>query len=368
MLCALIVLLLAGCGATSLQRIQGAPQPTKTPAPTLTWKAVTLPDGVSLANAGWAVSPLDGHDAWLCAAQNSDQFAVWATQDAGVTWRQAGSFSYSTPQPASCSLIADEASARSLAATISWGSGEAGTLQDAGMYSSDGGAHWTHAPVMAEFSTTSAGAIALMGRGLAMSTDGFRNWRVLPSAPLANGDSFFRFWLAPIGSTLIAASYNGALWRTDDLGAHWTQVPTPDEQTSLAVWLSASHAFYMCGWSGEPNMIIHCSDDMGAHWSSVPAMTETSPCSKCGIGVTSQTTACPPWSIAPDGSLLTMCGRTDSSQTDAPLYRLAPHTEKWLRFGSAPAMIELVPAMGPVWCVMATPDVATGMDTTTLSF
>ncbi|HET9110508.1 MAG TPA: hypothetical protein VFN78_06770 [Ktedonobacterales bacterium] len=363
--CALIALLLTGCGATSPQRVQSAPQPTETPVPELTWTPVTLPDGLSIADAGWAVSPVDGHDAWLCAQGSAGQFAVWATQDAGVRWRQVGGFSYKTSQAASCSLVADETSARSLVATLSWGSGEAGTLQDASVYSSDGGAHWSHAPVIAEIATSAASAIALMGRGLAVSADGFRTWRVLPSAPLASGDSFFHFWVAANSSTLLAASYNNTLWRTDDLGAQWTKVPTPNGQTSLVVWLKASHTFYMCGGSDHPP-IIQCSGDMGAHWSSVPAITQTTPCSKCGVGVTTQTTGCSTTAIAPDGSLLTICWGTTTWQRIGDIYRLPPHSGSWQRIGATPEPFDLVPATGPVW---STPDVAPGtMDTTTLPF
>lgn len=366
--CALIALLLAGCGATSSQHAQGAPRPTKTPAPTLTWKAVTLPEGLSIANAGWAASPVDGHDAWLCAPGSAGHYIVWATQDAGETWRQAGVFAYATPEPASCTLVADQASVRALVATLGWGSGEAGTLQAASVYSSDGGAHWTHAPIIAEMATGASGAIALVNGRLAMSSDGSHTWRNLTSTPLAAQDAFLHFWLAPVGSTLLAASYFGALWRTDDLGAHWTKVPTPDGQTSLVVWLSASHTFYLCGGAGGPSLTIQCSGDMGAHWSSVPAITQTTPCSKCGIGVTSQTTSCPPMTIAPDGSLLTICWDDPASQKDGALYRLAPQSDKWQRIGTAPGMVDLVSVSGPVWCVIATPDVAQSLETTTLPF
>jgi hypothetical protein len=246
------------------------------------------------------VSPVDGHDAWYCLPGSAGSFTIQATRDAGATWQRAGTFTAATPEPASCTLVADQISAHGLMADLSWGCGECGTLRAMALYSADGGLHWRRLAGylgLQEVASFSGGAAAILNAtaanpssnaiNLVISSDGFQTWRSIRPAALATGDSFFRFWLAPDGSTLIAASYNKTLWRTNDLGAHWTQIATPAEQTSLGVWLSGSDSTYLCGWTGDnTSMLIQCSKDVGAHWTLAEALTSTSACSKCGVGVT----------------------------------------------------------------------------------
>lgn len=375
---ALVALFSAGCDALATAPTKATA--TRTPAPAVTWKVVTLPPTVSLQSAGRAVSPFDGHDAWVCASGDADAYTIWATQDAGVTWQHAGTFTAATPEPAECSLVADQTSTHGLMAVLSWGCGECGTFRAMALYSADGGEHWRRLAGylgMGEFASFSSGVVAILNdtatsssnpTDLVMSSDGFQTWRAIRPAALAANDSFFRFWLAPDGSSLIASSYNKTLWRTADLGASWTQIPTPDEQTGLATWLSQRNTFHLCGWTSSDQMQIHCSDDLGAHWSEAPAQTETLPCMKCGVGVSTQTQPCPPSSMAPDGSLFATC--TDSTPTGPAfaIYRLPPGGAVWQRVGTAPGNINLVSATGPVWCVAADPDQVTGIYTAQLPF
>lgn len=376
---ALVALFISGCDTLATAPTKATA--TRTPAPALTWKAVTLPPSVSLQSAGWAVSPLDGHDAWVCAPGDAGAYTVWATQDAAATWQRVGTFTAATSEPARCSLRADQTSTHGLMADLSWGCGECGTLRDMALYSADGGLQWRQLAGYLgpqEIASFRGGAVAIMfgtaatpssnASNLVISSDGFQTWRAIRPAALATDDGFFRFWLAPDGSALIAASYNNTLWRTADLGAHWTQIPTPDEQTGLATWLSQRNTFHLCGWTSSDQMQIHCSDDLGAHWSETPAQTETLPCMKCGVGVSTQTQPCPPSSMAPDGSLLTACADSTPTGPASAIYRLPAGGAVWQRVGTAPGNINLVSATGPVWCVAADPDQITGIYTAQLPF
>ncbi len=269
-----------------------------------------------------------------------------------------------------------------LMADLSWGCGECGTLRDVALSSADGGGHWRRLAGYLgpqEIASFSGGAVAILhdtaanpssnSINLVVSADGFQTWRAIRPATLATNDSFFRFWLAPDGSTLIAASYNNSLWRTTDLGATWTQIPTPAEQTSLGVWLRGSDNIYLCWGIGDStSMRIQCSRDFGAHMTLAQALTSTSACYKCGVGVTSQTTPCQLSSMAPDGSLLTTCTGVATPDGGIPVFRLPPGSAVWQQIGSAPCAISLVSATGPVWCVATDGDQVTGIYTAQLPF
>jgi hypothetical protein len=385
---ALVALIISGCAAAPRPSATATKTPVVTPTSpiggakvqqtgdTITWKTVAIPSGVSSGSALVTVSPVDGHDAWLCLPGSSaGSYTIQATRDAGATWQRAGAFTATTPEPAGCTLTADQYSTHGLMADLSWGCGACGTLRDLALYSADGGLDWRRlAGYLApqEFASFSGGVAAILygtlatssssASNLVISSDGFQTWRVLRPAALAANDSLFRFWLARDGASLIAASYNKTLWRTNDLGAHWTQIATPDEQTGLGVWRSGIDSLYLCGWMGDStSMLIQCSRDFGVHWAPTEALTSTLACSKCGIGVTNQTTPCPPSSMAPDGSLLATCIGVDAPDGDALIFRLPPGSAVWQQMGSAPCAITLVPTTGPVWCAGATPDQATGI-------
>lgn len=377
---ALGALFISGCATLATAPTKATA--TRTPAPALTWKAVTLPPNDSLQSIGWAVSPLDGHDAWVCMPGDAGAYTIWATKDAGVTWQHVGTFTAAIAGPARCMLVADQTSAQGLMADLSWGCGECGTLRDMTLYSADGGLQWRRLAGYyqpQEFTSFSGGIVAILNDtettsssdviNLVVSSDGFQTWRAIRPDALAANDSFFRFWLAPDGSSLIASSYNNTLWRTTDLGATWTQIPTPDEQTGLATWLSQRNTFHLCGWTSSDQMLIHCSDDLGAHWSEALAQTETIQCdAKCGNGVAAQTQPCPPSSMAPDGSLLASCTASTPTGPASAIYRLPLGGAVWQHVGTAPGNVTLVSATGPVWGVASDPNQIIGLYTAQLPF
>lgn len=338
----MIAALVAGCGDSVKQNTRQNGGLTVTKAPTLTWEKRPLPPNAT----GWAVSPVDSHAVWTCVPGQTGSFTVMASHDGALTWTKAGSFSLATPEPTtSCSLIPDQDATNALVATITWGSGEAGTLRSVSLYSSDGGSHWYRLPgeMLALHLASMAGktyailcdttVTATAGEGsneVVVSTDGMHTWRSIRPAGLSPDDSFFSVQLGPTPGELVAASYRNTLWRSTDGGASWNQIATPDEQTELVTWLPQAGAWMFCGW-GTSNQ-VNCSSDMGNTWQHEPQLMTTFSCSSCGKGGTpiSETGPCFPSALTADGSLLAFC-------TDHTAYRLAPHASQWSTLGT-PAM------------------------------
>lgn len=386
-LAALIALLaLAGCGGTGLAApstaqvtatTMGKPKPTTTLGQALAWRQVTLPSGVDLTNdAGYAVSPVDGNIAWICAPASASDFTFWATSDAGFSWQRVGTLAPATAQPShSCTLVADQADPRTLVAVFSWGSGADGSLRSMSYISADGGAHWQALPgdiQTMEVATASATTYAILidtaaspaaqQSGLVVSGDRLRSWHALRPASL-DRDSFFRFWLDPSSSMLLAATYHNTLWRTADVGASWSQVSTPNTQSGLGAWLPRLGHWEFCdSFASPPAADIRCSTDLGATWRAVPTFTYTLQCATCNKGGTAlgDTEPCFPDAIASDSSLLAVCPTSGTvhnlGNPDAlpsTLYRLPPGASAWITLGAAPGRWLSVPATGPIWSLNA---------------
>ncbi len=368
-----IALLLASCGVTSpdagrVSARGGAPAaatPSKTMA--LAWRQVTFPSGFDLQSWRLAESPVDGRDLWLCAPTQGDDFTIWASRDAGVTWASVGRITAATPEPASCALVADQGSATSLAAVITWGSGEAGTLRSISELSADGGADWyaLQGDMQLQVLATMKGRTyailhdtanaATPGPGLVMSVDGLRTWQAINPPGKSAQDSIFQFWLGPSAGDLAAASIQDTLWHSENAGASWTQLPTPDAQTSLGAWLPQMGHWLFCSHPGTPpNMTLTCSGDQGKSWQQEPTFADTLQCASCGKGGApySDMQVCIPTAIATDGSLLAGCplSGTDDVEgaTQFALYRLAPNATAWTMLGAAPGGFTLL-ASGQLW-------------------
>ena len=82
-LTAILVMLLAACGSEGANGQSQVKRPIASPTRTLSWRQVALPNGVHLDSAGFAASPVNGQEAWICAPQTAHSFAIWVTMDAG---------------------------------------------------------------------------------------------------------------------------------------------------------------------------------------------------------------------------------------------------------------------------------------------
>lgn len=375
---ALAALSLSGCAsARPIATHPTATRPPATATPTLAWRPIALPPGAivySQANtsryATFTISPVDAHNLWFCVPRVAGGFAIWATADAGVSWRQVSIFAPSAPEQPSCDLIADQLDARILVARATWGSGEAGTLRAASYLSSDSGATWRALPgdtlITAIASANGVNYTILQDTanpaaqpGIAISTDGLRTWRAVRPADLAPNDGFFQFWLQPTTHELLAASYQNTLWRSDDRGATWARVSTPDLQVSLGAWIGSQQRWLLCGGTQATPPQLMCGTDTGAPWTPQPTFTYTLACAHCGKNGApySVTDTCWPSDIAADGALVAAClangSQPNFGQFDAAkyvLYRLAPGATTWATLGAAPGPWLTVAATGPLWC------------------
>src|SRR5579872_5642271 len=133
-----VLVLLAGCGASAASSPSRQPGVSATPANStaqatpvtvIGWREVRLPEQVTAHQiTGFAVSPVDGQNAWLCVQLSATSLEVWATRDTGAIWSDMGTLPpVTSEQGQSCELAADENDSRTLAAIVSWGLGEAGT-------------------------------------------------------------------------------------------------------------------------------------------------------------------------------------------------------------------------------------------------
>lgn len=371
-----IALLLASCGVSSpgagRASARGAATAAATPSstPTLAWRQVTFPSGFDPQHWGLAESPGDGRDLWLCAPAQGDDFTIWASRDAAVTWAPVGRIIVATPEPGACTLVADQGSASALAAVITWGSGEADTLRSISQMSTDGGAHW-HA-VQGEVAVGEVGSVtgrtyallrdmanpAAQPSGLVVSVDGLRTWQAINPPGLLAHDSVFEFWLGPSAGDLAAASGQNTLWHSEDAGASWMRLPTPDAQTPLGAWLPRMGHWLFCSHTGTPPKItLTCSADQGKSWQQEPMVAYTLQCTSCGKGGApySDTEACSPSAIAADGSFLADCPISGTAPgwtggMEFALYRLAPNATAWTTLGVAPALWLTLSASGQLWC------------------
>lgn len=372
---ALLALALSGCGAATAARGPSRGTATPTPLASLAWTPVNLPTGLTANDTNLTISPVDGHDAWVCQSTSANTYVIWKTSDAGQSWRQTGQFSYSAPVAgASCGLNADQNGTDALLATIGWGCGACDTLGSASLFSADGGTNWGllsgYGMNGGEFAMVHGGVIAIMDKTpitqqgetqyLAFSSNGFQTWRAM--APDGLPTQFFHFAVSPDGATLIGSGYNGTLWRSSDLGATWTRLASPDGQTGWAAWLPQRATFLLCGADQSPSSPLQCTTDYGAHWSQVNTLSYTAPCpepGKCGQGVTAQTQQCGPAGIESDGTMIGQC-LTDqtaplpqSGPSSMIVYLLPLGATTWRPIGVTQCDVRAVPASGPAWCLNA---------------
>jgi len=337
------------------------------PLPAIAWRQATWPTGFDPQQWGLAISPVDGRDLWLCAPTAADGVAIWASRDAASTWLRVGRLLVSPPAPGSCSLEADQGSASTLAAVLTWGSGAAGTLRSTSLISRDSGAHWRGLPgavKVGEVGTVSGLMYALLADtaaptapppALVVSRDRRHTWQPISPPGLAAHDAIFQFWLGHAASDVVAASVHNTLWSSHTAGASWSPVPTPPMQTGLGSWLPKTGHWLFCGWPGA----LVCSADQGQSWQAQPTLHYTLQCLSCSKGgsASSSSQACLPSRIAADGSLLADCPTNGSAPTGPgltaaafTLYRLAPHATAWTTLGAASAPWLTWSASGQLWC------------------
>jgi hypothetical protein len=350
-----VALLVAGCGVSAQSTSTTRTSVSPTAKPALTWQKRALPPNA----VGWDISPVTGRDGWACVPAQGGGFTILATHDAAVTWAKVSDLAPTTPEPTtSCGLDADQRAANVVIAVIDWGAGADNTLRSISLISTDSGVSWRQLPgeiAVSDEATVAGETYAILydtttptldegSMWLVVSTDALRTWHATRPPRLDLNDGFFGFQLGAAEGEIVAASYNNTLWRTTDDGANWSQITTPDQQTTLFTWLSQANQWMFCG--GNASMAATCSVDMGKTWQQYPALSAMTPCGSCTKGAT-PTQSCYPNAIADDGSLVAFC-------VDDAVYRLAPHANTWSALGTSPATPLLLLTGHQVWCFNAT--------------
>ncbi|HEX8032517.1 MAG TPA: hypothetical protein VF510_01655 [Ktedonobacterales bacterium] len=346
---ALTALLLTGC-ASLTHATTASPTRQSTSKAGLTWQQVTPPQGFSLKQATITVSPVDGHDAWVCVPATTGSFTIWATKDAGASWQQISRLTPATPEPArTCNLVADQYDTQSLVAVFSWGAGEDGSLRSMSYFSSDGGAHMRALEgkmQTLEVGNASGATFAIMldtdtTRGLQLAViigdSALLKWRAISPPGLAPNDGIANFWTHLPDGTLFVATAQNAFWRSADGGTKWTRVSTVPGHVTLGAWLPRQGRWMFCASAADFH--VACSADDGASWHPLPALDAAQ--------------QCPVTILSPDGSALASCpaGGSGTGATSFTLYRLALGAASWSIVGTAPSDSITMTATGQKWAI-----------------
>ncbi|MGZ3637013.1 MAG: hypothetical protein ACXVCX_04130 [Ktedonobacterales bacterium] len=349
---ALTALLLAGC-APLTHTATTSPTRQSTPTTASTWHQVAPPKGFSLKQTTIAISPIDGHDAWVCVLATAGSFTIWATKDAGASWQQVSTLAPATPEPArTCNLVADQYDTQSLVAVVSWGAGEDGSLRSMSYFSSDGGAHMR--ALEGNMQTLEVGNASGATFALVLDTDTTRGlqlaviiggdsaqlkWRAISPAGLAPHDDVVNFWTHLPDGTVFVATAHDAFWRSADGGTRWTRVGSAPRHVTLGAWLPRQGHWLFC--ASATDFHLACSADDGASWHPLPALDAAPQCS-----VTM---------LSPDGSALASCpaGGSTTGTTSFTVYRLALGASSWRIAGTAPSDSITMTATGQMWAINA---------------
>jgi photosystem II stability/assembly factor-like uncharacterized protein len=375
----LAALLTSGCGA-SITRVSSSSDALVPPAATaradIRWRQVTPPADVALqeTTSSLAIAPADGHIAWICALIGTDRFAIWATSDAGTTWRQVSTLVPATQEnPTSCVLHADVNDARALAAIFWWGCGACGTLAQVDYYSIDGGAHWSElASVVHSVAHGRSQTFAIVTEAtptsgpsappqLVASPDVLHTWHTITPGDAGAHDGVVVFAVAPETEELLAATQNDALWRSTDGGSTWSKLAltrtAQSPQDYGLHWLGGQGRWMICANGLDATYAYGCSMDLGQTWRAIHVPTYTIMCPTCGKGfpATGQVTACLVSGPTQDGLFLAACPTTipigtEPYQGTYTVYSLTLGAAQWKAVGIAPGMWLEAAGQGILWC------------------
>lgn len=371
---ALLLPLLAACGGQSSGAVTTtAPLQSGTPAQ---WHRVNPPPGASKLTS-LAVSPVDGADAWDCESTDPYTYVIWATTDAGVHWRQAGTIAApheaNATSPVYCRLYTDQANPQGLAADFNYLPRPPDPNLPAGYdlsaISQDGGATWRPVPgkMQVEALTTSGSSLyALVDDTsvktfmphLIVSADNLETWQTLPlpaasATGAATSGNVHRLYGGPGAAGLIVSAEGLPLERLNPSTGSWTPIHLPPlTAQSLRIqempitWLPAQHIWMICisalNFATIPPRtgFVRCTTDDGATWRDRPFPTDAS---GAPLQAADSGWACVPRTLTNVGALLAWCETTAASLTPAAspvpppkpgrLLRLALSSSRWVDLG-----------------------------------
>src|SRR5579859_1636724 len=251
---------LAGCGQAAATGPKAAPSATGTPGPVVTtgpqvtWQpAVMPPDAGTVAYGPFSVAQSDGDVAYACDPafpHSAGIVHIWVTRDRGQHWTAGGDIA-GMPGAADCWLSVDDNDPNTIVATLNTATGGSSPepINGAAYASFDGGSSWRalsphqsfhhlasyHGMYFAARIYEPSMGSPMIGN-LSVSTDQMASWHVM-GPDQSNAQSWF--WLNPLTGSLLTtdgSSANGVFMRSDDGGAHWSQINLPEwTQAILAV-------------------------------------------------------------------------------------------------------------------------------------
>lgn len=370
-LCVGFVALLVSHGGRSPIATQTA-TPVTVHSGDLTWKQVLLPHGMpdgeqtegATTGSRIMIAPSDGKTAYACEGDRSKVSAltVWATHNAGASWSVITP--HNLPSGANgCRLIVDESNANTIIASF-YQIRQADQMPNPSQWVTyatfDGGATWSEPDGLqhgnVSYFQATAGDKIYSLRGIAaangtvtialyVSYDRMQSWkRIDQTLPLpdtrADGKAV-TIHADSLTGELMVYTYDGALWVTNDAGAHWTHVRYPKN-----VWTTDPHRPGI--WVGPPTTSAHltvcgvftptqsvnvtqlaCTTDNGATWkdrpSVLPGTVDVSPGTTAGsLGFIE---------VGADGGLYATGQGEDNV---IYIFYLAPGGASWQRVGGIP--------------------------------
>jgi photosystem II stability/assembly factor-like uncharacterized protein len=360
------------------------PQLAIAPAHPLVWTAHQLPPGLKLTQCYLNCSALaqsDGDTAYMCNLANG-QAQVWVTHDRAAHWTVAGSVPV-TSSMTECYIAVDALQPRqALLRTYKILCCQEVDYEGRIYLTTDGGVTWTprdapaeetpifsHLATLGGVSYTLAGTLPrshdISGYGaLFMSRDGMRTWTRIDAGVFVQKGGrterdINRFWLASSGELLAEVNNHTSapfyeLWRSDDQGAHWSQIGmgysgTADpggidpggvivaDGQNQRFWRACA-AYQKSGDRTHPSVQqISCTLDGGATW------LDTGGDNSYHVEAFAQ---------ASDGALLAVTPNPFHGESPTKLLRVTPGQSAWESLGALPARdATLAPfaAAGTLW-------------------
>lgn len=354
-------------------------QQTATPASAidqgspLAWLPISQPNGLQPQFTDTnilAVAPSNGLTAYACSQHSltrpPGQWQGWVTLDGGATWS-----SLALPPGAGwCTLVVDETNPRDV--LLGYSQNPPPSLPSMYERSTDGGATWRQIrsldeSVIYQFATQGSSIYALRDATpgatnpmahLQVSTDGMATWTDIESDIRNARSSVAQFWLnpyngellatnapPPIPATALSSGVSADVWRSNDGGAHWNSLQTPQFglTTVFAQPPQANHVWGVCvaNFAARPgstaSRTLYCGDDSGQTWRDMPALT------------LDNSSSTPIYTVfTSDGAILAL-NRTATSNgsTTYTVFRLPSGVSRWQALGPTPEFsLYYAPASG----------------------
>lgn len=237
----------------------------------LTWRQVFAPKGFPRGSAvmgitygGITLAPSDGNTMYACLATRrfTPTPRVWATHDAGAHWSNVTPNGLPTRVGGCLQWIDANDALRTVVSFFPMLSPQqpAPPAQWVTYATTDGGATWSQPTGLRDgmFITLLASAHGRIyaqrtgsapdgdtTTGLYVSRDGMQSWTRIdttlparqPNPPQIHDlGKVFQTWVNPSSGEVLALTFAGALWSTEDDGAHWAKIAYPQGVYATDPW------------------------------------------------------------------------------------------------------------------------------------